>query len=214
MTEVSPDGERVPEHHASEGGAERHRASLPDEARRRVRRNRILIVVVATAAALALGLALATYAPASLRQSSDPAPTLQVLGVVLVAVGLVAAVVGLVRGRRTGAIGLAWNSPSALLPRAERKRLIRLIRLDQVVDAAQQEPAVAMAGQLIKQRALLPMYGGFLLYVAGESVLASSPLSRWPAAVAVVLIAVALPLVVRDARRAQRWLDHHAAEAG
>jgi len=217
MTEVSPDGERVPERQASAGGATRRHASLPGDARRRVRRNRILIIVIASAAALALGFVLATYAPASLLESSEPAPALQVLGEVLVAVGLVATVVGLVRARRAGAIGLAWNSPAALLPRAERKRLLRLIRLDEAagaVGAAQQERAVAMAGRLMKQRALLPAYGGFGLYIAGEWVLGSSPLTRWPAVAAVVLIAVGLPLVVRDARRAQRWLDHHAADAG
>ncbi|MGI3785243.1 MAG: hypothetical protein ACRYG2_31180 [Janthinobacterium lividum] len=158
---------------------------------------------------LALGLVLGLRAPARFLDSPEPPRELEVLGGVLVVAGLMTCIVGAVRARRTGALRLVWNSPAALLGRPDRKRLLERIRADAGVPPADEEAAVALAEQVVSQGALVPPHLGLAVYFVGNSLLVSSPLGRWFLAVALVLFAVALPLLVRDSRRAHVWLGHH-----
>jgi hypothetical protein len=73
----------------------------------------------------------------------------------------------------------------------------------------EQTDAGAVADTLVRQVAMVPEHGGFALYLLGQSLLASPVLSRWTGLIGAVVLAAALPLVVRDASRARTWLAHH-----
>ncbi|GAA3569226.1 hypothetical protein GCM10022197_26890 [Microlunatus spumicola] len=174
-----------------------------------MRRRRITLIVVALVVLLAMGLAVAVCAPVELLEPSSASAAREAVGLVLVIAGLVTVVVTGVRARRAGALRLVWNSPTATIPRERRRRLLARVRRDLPVVAEEQEDAGALADSLVRQVAMVPVYGGFVVYVLGQSLVASSVFSRWSALLAAVVITAALPLVVRDARRARRWLARH-----
>ena len=183
-----------------------------DEARRRVRRGRVTLLVVAVVVVLGLGVVVGFYAPAGLLEPSSPSSAWHGLGVVLLIVGLATVVVAGVRARRAGALRFVWNSPSATLPRDRRQRLLARVRRGLPVAPAEQADASAVADSLVRQIAMVPVYGGFALYILGQSLLASSVLSRWSGLVGAAIMTVALPLIARDGRRARTWLAHHGPQ--
>lgn len=127
------------------------------------------MVVVVSLVVVALGVAIGVLAPADLLEPSASSTAWAAVGLGLVLVGIATVVVAGLRARRAGALRLAWNSPTATWPRARRRHLLAQVRQDLPVAPEERADAVAVADLLVGQRAVVPVYAGFALFVLGQS---------------------------------------------
>lgn len=176
-------------------------------------RNRTLLFIVAAMLTLtALGAAIGFWV-SERQDTSDAAPAsstdprwVDVLGLTCSVVGLVLIIVGSVQLWRTKQFGGRWRAPTAALTRAQRRDLRR-----QVLGRAPVQPARLpllrdLAQRMTKQRPLIVGLTGVLFTQVGGAV--DSP-SRWRVAFVIaigVLYTVVGVQIMRDARRAQKFL--------
>lgn len=91
---------------------------------------------------------------------------------------------------------------------------MHLVRRDGPVPAGLMPVVTAMAAALVRQGHTAPLCAGIALTGLGTTWRTTSP--WWPmltALAVIALVAVAIPLISRDARLARRWLDAHPQPA-
>lgn len=183
------------------------------EARARQRRSRnvrILLIIAVPIIAIGLGslwnLSGHRLPPAG---TFAPGPILRAIGWVLVAMGPVLWIIGLVGMIRARQFRAAWRSPLINLTRKDRKLLTTMIRHDQDAPPEQEQLAVYLANRMARQYPFLLLFGGLVAMDSGQGFIQDDPFLVWTTPVLLVLFAAAAVLVVRDVRRASRWLASH-----
>jgi len=180
----------------------------------RARRLTLLIVaaVVVVSAALAL-VALAWFGDGLPDGGSDDGPLWrQVAGLVVSGLAVVVLAVVLVVQWRGNRRRRAWRSPLLVLSRRQRKDLLAQVRGRAEVVPERLPLARHLAETLVDQRIAVALYLGLLLLYSGQLLTLQT---SWWTVLGVgyaVAGAVFLPNVVRNARRAQTFLDAHPAE--
>ena len=177
---------------------------------------RILLVIGVVAVTTAVGLlvALLLIDRSALRSDAE-VPTVQaILGLTLSGLGLIVMVVGLVLQFRGIRRNRAWRSPMYVLARHQRKSLLAQVRGRAPVVEERLPLARHLAGLLTKQRVVAVGQGGLLVLWIGLSIAQPSEWRLWFTVVIAVFGALGAGLLVREARRAQRFLDAHPQPAG
>jgi protein-S-isoprenylcysteine O-methyltransferase Ste14 len=191
--------------------------TAPAERRlRRGRRRRILIVLAAGLVfGVPIGIVAFRYSDASSSSSAAEVPAWQeIVGLALAGIGLVVMLGGIVAQFRTNRRTAAWRSPLYVLTDGQRKELVTAVRGRTALHPDRVPLARHLASTMIGQRVLLVLYLGLALHWTGQ--LVASP-SWWRAALAglvVVLIAIGVPVVVRQERQARRFLAEHQDDDG
>jgi MFS family permease len=184
-------------------------------ARRRLHRQKVIrlwilvagAIVPLAVLALVLGLTDHHWGP---RDTSEVPTWRAVVAISLIGVGLALETVGIVRTVRARRLGSAWRSATAVLTGKERKRLLKQVRGQQVTDPDRLPLARDLADSLVAQRHFLFVWLGVALTAVAQPIL-SSPhsdhlVTNLVAGFNVALFAVGTPLVIREVRRAQRFL--------
>jgi protein-S-isoprenylcysteine O-methyltransferase Ste14 len=192
------------------------------EADQRLRRSRRL-VWTGIAGVLMVGVAVGVLVSVLVSGSGgnaddlDPPVGQVVSGMVVQGVGALVEIVGIVVMWRAGMFRKdRWSIPGAVLTRTQRTTLLRQVQGRVPMDPRRLPLARDVARRLVVQRAQLLLLVGLLLLQLGQAI--ASP-SLWRSVLAgalVVLYAVLLGQVERNARRAGRFLTEHPrpAEAG
>lgn len=147
------------------------------------------------------------------RSTEHDVPVWQaVTGFVIAGAGLVVQGFAVVVQWRTNRRLQAWSSPLLVLSRAQRKELRAQVRGRAPVDADRLPLARHLAERLIAQRLAVGANLGLLVAFIGLWI--AEP-SWWRAVLALFLAlatAAVAPFAERDARRARRFLEEHAAD--
>lgn len=140
-----------------------------------------------------------------------------VLGIALSVLGLgimIAAVVVIVRRRRAGRMVSRWASPTAALTFTQRRALMKQIRGKAPVEAGRLGFTRDLARRLraaLRPVALLLL--GLIADEAGAAFLTGRSVEFVALLICIVYVAVLSPLVIRDYRRACRFLRAHPVSA-
>lgn len=183
-------------------------------ARQRRRRRTVWLIVVGTALASGVvggitgGLAASGGHPID---TNEAAPWQYVVGFALSGIGLIGGIASLVSLIRAGQWGVAWRSPTSVLTRRQRKELLREVRGQEPLDPSHLGLAKDLARRLVIQRRQVLVMASFLLLWAGQLIVFHDPLHLTMFGLFVLLGAAAIPLFLRDANRAQRFLHQHDA---
>lgn len=132
----------------------------------------------------------------------------EVVGLVMIVVGVGIIVVTLVRARRTAASG--WGSPLRVLSSAQQRRVGRQLRGKAPV--AEDEVAVLRSvAEVIRVQSkyLQPLMVGLAVSTVGQIVQSTSNVVIGSSAIALVVVGSALVLLLRSAPRMQSFLDDH-----
>ena len=180
---------------------------------RRARRLNLLIVAVVVVLSATLGLvALAWFGDGSFDGGSDDGPLWrQIAGLVISGLAVVVLVVVVVVQWRGNRRRRPWRSPLLVLSRRQRKGLLAEVRGRVAVVPEHLPLARYLAETLVDQRVSVALYLGLVLMYCGQVLTLHT---SWWTAIAIaytVLGAAFLPNVVRNARRAGRFLDEHPA---
>lgn len=140
---------------------------------------------------------------------SEPATWQWVVGLALFGTGLIGCIAALVSLIRAGQWGSPWRAPTAVLTRQQRKHLLRQVRGQRPVDPAHLALTLDLARRLVLQRRTALLMGSLLLLWAGQVIVVPDVLRLGLLGFLVVIVAVAVPQLLRDAGRAQRFLDQH-----
>ena len=189
------------------------------ERARRRRNQTLLLIFTAMLTLTALGAAIG-YWVAGQQDTNDTAPAasadprwVEVLSWTCSALGLALIIVGGVQLWRRKLLGGRWRAPTAALSRRQRRDLRR-----QVLGRAPLQPARLpllrdLAQRMTKQPSLIIGFAGALLTQVGPAVGSSS---RWRLLFVLtigVLYIVAAVQIMRDARRAHKFLTTHQCAA-
>ncbi len=130
----------------------------------------------------------------------------QIVGWVLAAAGILAAVSGLVWMIRAGQFKLAWKSPLVNLSRRDRKQLISLIRRGEVAPPGREDLARYLATQMHHQYPWLLLFAGVVMIDSGNALINGDAFLLWSLPILLALFVVAVAAIIRDVHRAGRWL--------
>ena len=142
--------------------------------------------------------------------SAQPPAGLTVAGFAVTAVGFAIAGVGIYRMARAGMYDARTRAALTSFTRAQRRDAVRLVRQGQPVPEGALGVARVMAVTMARARRADLLYVGIAVSGVGTMLRTTSP--WWMTLIAlsaITLVAVAIPLVGRDARLAQRWLEAH-----
>ncbi|MFC4146567.1 hypothetical protein ACFO0M_09900 [Micromonospora mangrovi] len=174
-------------------------------------RRRVLAGVCAFAVlSLLVGLLAAYGMPRWFLRHGDPPAPVAVTGGVLAVLGLVIEVAALVRAARSGSFRAARESA---LPAAgpRRRELLRAVRRGEVPTETDRPVLRAVAEQLIRQRWVVPLFGGLVTMQLGQALLQFSPAFLALFGLTGVLFVLACWHILRDARRGEAFLRAHPA---
>lgn len=141
--------------------------------------------------------------------SGEPPAWRTALGFAITAVGFVIAGVGIYRMARAGMYSARTRAVLTSYTRQQRRDAVRLVRRGAPVPDDALPVATAMAASMARQRRATALYVGIALTGVGTTLRIASP--WWMTLMAlsgITLVAIAIPLVNRDARLAQHWLDN------
>lgn len=142
--------------------------------------------------------------------SGQPPAGLTVAGFAVTAVGFAVAGVGIYRMTRAGMYDARTRAALTSYTRDQRRDAVRLVRRRAPVPEGALGVARVMAVTMARARRANLLYVGIAVSGVGTMLRTASP--WWMTLVGlsgVILVAAAIPLVSRDARLAQRWLDAH-----
>ena len=184
-----------------------------EEARRRLRRHR-LVTLSTVVGLLLVGVAVAVLLVAFVLGSdggerAEPPRWQEVSGLGLLVAAVVLEVVGLVVMARAGVWKGRWDMPASVLTRTQRRLLLAQVRGRVPADPARLPLARDLAERLRLQLGTVFIWVGIVVLQIGQAVLEPSTRRLIAVGVLVALYAVALGLMMRDARRASRFLDSH-----
>ncbi|MGY2075634.1 MULTISPECIES: hypothetical protein [unclassified Blastococcus] len=188
---------------------------LPSEAlEARVRRGRRLVVLLVAGLlvlCVAIAFAVAAWAGDEPSATEDEPLGQEIAAVVAATSAWVLVAVGAIgQWRATRRLG-GLRSPLTVLDRRQQKLLLQELRGSVPVDPTHVPLVRHLAERLTAQRWLLILQLGLLLMFVGQFVGSPSP---WRLGLVVVMalgMAVLLPLVLRNERRARRFLVEHPA---
>ncbi|GAB3075116.1 hypothetical protein GCM10027186_33860 [Micromonospora schwarzwaldensis] len=184
------------------------------EIRRGRRRVRLLVVGVVLAFALVsflVGLLAEGFA-ATWLERGDPPAWLEVTGGILAVLGLAVEVVALIRMFRGSSHRAGQESPLWAVSWRRRRELARAVRRNVVASPEDLPWLRTTAAQIVRQRRLLPLFGGLLTMNLGQALLSLAPI--WLALIGItgVMFGIACWWILRDARRAEAFLRAHPAD--
>lgn len=132
-------------------------------------------------------------------------------GFALSAVGFALAGVGLYRMARAGVYDTRARAVVPPPGREQRREVVRAVRRGEAVPQDSMPVATAMAADLLRQGRLTFLYAGIAATGLGMALGTGGPWVVTLLGVSVAaLMAVAIPLINRDAHLARRWLDAHS----
>ncbi|MFI6239019.1 hypothetical protein ACIBEF_03975 [Micromonospora sp. NPDC050795] len=139
----------------------------------------------------------------------DPPGWASNLGLVLVILGVIVEVAAVVRAVRTGRYRAARRSPLLALSWSHRRRLARQVRHGK--PEADEDPAllVETARQFAGQRWFVLLVAGLAMTSVGQAFLAFAPFFAVIGGLLLVIWAVLIVSVVRNARRGEAFLRAH-----
>ena len=184
----------------------------PAELRLRSGRRRRVSAVLAVGLLVGVPIGVVSYRFSDDSPSAPAAdvPTWQVVvGLALAGIGLVIMLLALVAQFRANRRNAVWRSPLYVLTDEQRKELVAAVRGRATPGPDRLPLARHLASTMLGQRVLLVLYLGLTLHWTGQ--LIASP-SWWRAALSALvvgLLAVGVPLVLRQERQARRYLDQH-----
>lgn len=190
----------------------RRKATPSAVASQRKRRKRVWLTVVGVALLSgAIGGVIGGLAASGDHvHSADQASTWQyIVGFTLSTLGILGGAAALVSLIRSGQWGAAWRSPTTALTRQQRKDLLRQVRGQRAADPEHLALARHLARQLVIQRRQALLMTSLLLLWIGQVIVFPDLLHVALFGLFVVLGPFAIALILRDARRAQRFLDEH-----
>ncbi|WP_299957718.1 hypothetical protein [uncultured Modestobacter sp.] len=184
-------------------------------ARERLRRRRLLswswvlgLVVVLAAGATLLALLFTD----ALVPEPGPSSGWVVTGLVVQGAGIVLLVGFAVIAWRAGLF--RWSQPTAVLDRAQRRRLLAQVRGRAAVDPARLPLARDLAERLVLQRHQVLFVAGILVQQLGRAISGPTTFVLLLTGGLSVVFAVALVLLRRDAQRAEAFLAEHPGQGG
>ena len=188
-----------------------------DRAQQQLRRQRVRLRVLCGVLLLLPLLVIAVVLALHSGTPTRSAPRLpvplerEVLGLVLSGAGLLVATLGLVRLFRRRVRRKALNAPLEVLAWAQRRELIRQVRGQAPVDPGRLALSRTSAELLLGQRETLLLLGGQVLTQTGLALVSAHSFQVALAAVSTAVCIVAMPLTVREVRRARAFLTQHPA---
>lgn len=189
---------------------ERSGDGVIDEQVARARRRTWALAISGPLLVIAVGLVLLVAGVPLLGSSGEPLAWRTGAGFVVSAVGFAIAGVGIYRMTRAGAYSPRLQADLISLTRQERRDAVRLVRRGAPAPHASMPVTAAMAAALVRQGRVAPLSAGIALNGLGTALGTSGP--WWVSFMGLsvsVLMAVAVPLLSRDARLGRRWLDAH-----
>jgi MFS family permease len=183
-------------------------------ARQRRRRRTIWLIILGTAlvGGVAGGVAGALVGSGGhAAHTNEPSTWQYVLGFALSGIGLVGGVVSVVSLIRAGQWGAAWRSPTTVLTRQQRKQLLREVRGQEPLDPTHLALARDLARRLVIQRRQALLWASLVLLWLGQAIVFPDLLHLILFGGVVLLWAIAIPQMLRQSNRAQRFLDRHDA---
>lgn len=178
---------------------------------RRYRRRVWLLAAVLLVLALATGLLIGSDRGDSAEPDADVAAWREVAGIALSGLGLLVTVVGAVRGWRAGVWRALRTSPLRALTRAQQRAVLREVEGREPADPAHLPLARHLAGQLHRQRRLLPFWLGLCLSQSGRLVAATGAVEAFLAGTSLLAFLVLTAVLWQQSGRAARFLDRHPA---
>lgn len=131
-------------------------------------------------------------------------------GFAVSAVAFALAGVGIYRMARAGVYDTRAQTVVTSFSREQRRDAVRAVRRGEAVPQASMPVATAMAAALVRQGRAALLYAGIALTGLGTALRTSGPWWVTLLGLSVVAsMAVAIPLLGRDARLGRRWLDAH-----
>lgn len=184
-------------------------------ARQRKRRRTIWLIVLGTAlvAGVAGGFAAALVGSGGhSAHTNEPSTGQYVLGFGLSGIGLVGGVASLGSLIRAGQWGAAWRSPTTVLTRQQRKQLLREVRGQEPLTPAHLFLARDLARRLVIQRRQALLWASLVLLWVGQAVVFPDLVHLVLFGGMALLWAIAVPQMLRESHRAQRFLDRNDAQ--
>lgn len=131
-------------------------------------------------------------------------------GFAVSAVGFAIAGVGIYRMARAEAYNPRLRAAPGFFTREDRRAAVRLVRRSAPAPESLMPVAAAMAADVVRQGRLVLLYAGMAVTGLGTALRTGGP--WWVTFMGLsvsVLMALAIPLLSREARLARRWLDAH-----
>lgn len=192
---------------------ERFGDGVTDEQVARVRRRTWALAIAAPLLVIAVGLVLLVAGVPLLGSSGEPAAWLTGAGFALSAAGFAIAGVGIYRMTRAGLYDPRLRAALTSFTREERRDAVRLVRRGAPAPEGSMPVAAAMAAALVRQGQATLLYAGIAVTGLGTALRTTNP--WWMTIVGlgvITLMAFAIPLLSREARLGQRWLDAYRQE--
>ncbi|MGC4866786.1 hypothetical protein ACLQ3B_15290 [Micromonospora sp. DT53] len=190
-------------------------ATNPDRAGRQPRRLRLILLLMLLAAvvgALAVGAAMGGRNTGIF--DGDPPRWASNVGRVLVILGVIVEVAAVVWAVRTRRYRAARQSPLLDLGWSHRRRLARQVRRG--TPEADEDPAllVETARQFVDQRWFVVLVAGLAMTSVGQAFLGIAPFFAMTGGLLLVIWAVLIVSVLRNARRGEAFLRDHPDLSG
>ncbi|WP_431942721.1 hypothetical protein [Micromonospora marina] len=179
--------------------------------RRRVRLLLVGTVLTFVLASLLVGLMADGAFPGSWLERGDPPGWLEVTGLVLMVLGAVLEIGALVWMVRSGSYRADRESRLWAVSFRRRRDLARAVRRGVVDSADDLQWLRATAAQMVRQRRLVPLFGGLMTMNLGQLLLSLAPIWFVLFGVTGVGFALACWQILRDAPRAEAFLREHPA---
>ncbi|GAA3770201.1 hypothetical protein [Micromonospora maritima] len=177
--------------------------------RRRVRLLLVGTVLVFALVSLLVGLLADRGFPSSWLERGDPPTAVAVTGVVFAVLGLVLEIVALVRMVRSGSYRADRESRLWAVSFRRRRELARAVRRGAVASPDELPWLRTAAAQMVRQRRLVPLFGGLVMLNLGQLLLSLAPMWFLLFGVTSVMFAIANWQILRDAPRAEAFLREH-----
>jgi hypothetical protein len=180
--------------------------------RTRRRRSKVLAMAIGFPALCVLGavvgfLAAGRGADSGPESQSSSGPLwAEIVGLIIIVLGLLVVVRGFVQARRAGQWGARWKAPTSVLNRRQKRDLRRQVVAGVPDDAAHLPLARDLARRMTQTRWLLWIFSGFSILQLGSVIVSPSPWRFGVTGLVVLSFAICAAMAEREARYARRFL--------
>ena len=169
----------------------------------------IAIMVVSIVVLSVGGVLLGSFIDVPVTETPDPPLWRVIGGGAAMLVGIVVIVVGIVRLVRSGQLGAGMRSPLRSMSRPDRRQIRRRALGVEPTPPDEIDRTRDVAELISRQRGLLVLYLGLIVTGVAQALVATTRVLAVIGVGLVVVWSLSLVLILRDARRAERFLAAH-----